>query len=423
MRILLLIIQYPPDDNPTGRLMAQVVAGLRAHGHEVDVITAFPHYAQFRVWPEYRGRLAAREREPGGSVQRLWVYASGKKQRMLHRLASYLSFNALATVAGLLSRRHYDVILAPNGSFFTGIAAAIIGRLRGSPFVYNVQDLYPEVPVQAGQLTSRRAIDGLARLERLMYRLAARVSVITPAFHANLLAKGVPPEKIALIANFVDTEFIRPLPRHNEFSRANNLDTQFVVNYAGNLGYVYDLDTVLHTAAHLINYPDILFQIVGEGVSKQDLERRTHELGLTNVRFLPFQPLDQLPLMRAAVDVQLSPHRAGTTGYSLPSKIYEVMASGRPIVISADADSDVAALVEGARCGRCVPPGNPAALADAILSLYHDPDQRQAMGEAGRRYAEQHLSPQVVVGQYHRLLTESATMRRRRAPRPLAPRA
>jgi colanic acid biosynthesis glycosyl transferase WcaI len=290
MRILLLIIQYAPDTNPTGRLMAHVADGLRGHGHHVDVITAFPHYAQFRVWPEYRGRLAIHERGPAGNTLRLWVYASGAKQRMLHRLASYLSFNALATVAGLLSRRRYDVILAPNGSFFTGIAAAIIGTLRDTPFIYNVQDLYPEVPVQAGQLTSRHAIDGLARLERLMYRLAARVSVIAPSFHANLLAKGVPPEKVALIPNFVDTEFIRPLPRQNDFSRANGLDAHFVVNYAGNLGYVYDLDTVLDTAARLARHPEILFQIVGEGVSKSDLERRARELGLANVRFLPFQP-------------------------------------------------------------------------------------------------------------------------------------
>ncbi len=409
MRILLLIIQYPPDSNPTGMLMAQVAVGLRDYGHTVDVITTFPHYAQFRIWPAYRGKLAARERGAAGDVLRLWVYASGAKQRMVHRLISYLSFNALATLAGMLARQRYDVILAPNGSFFTGIAAAVIGRLRGTPFVYNVQDLYPEVPVQAGQLTSHRAIDGLARLERLMYRLATRISVIAPAFYANLLAKGVPPAKIALIPNFVDTAFIRPLPRQNSFSQANHLDTYFVVNYAGNLGYVYDLDTVLHAAARLSKHPDILFQIVGEGVSKPDLEQRASELGLTNVRFLAFQPLEQLPLMRAAADVQLSPHRTGTTGYSLPSKIYEVMSSGRPIIVSADAGSDVATLVHQSACGLCVPPGDPAALAEAILTLYVDPDLRQTMGKAGRCYAEQHLSPQVIVDQYHHLLTEVVT--------------
>lgn len=419
MRVLLLIVQYPPDGNPTGRLMAQVVAGLRGHGHSVDVITAFPHYDRFRVEEQYRGRLAARERGPTGDTTRLWVYADGKKERMVRRLASYLSFNALATIAGLVAGRRYDVILAPNGSFFTGIAAAVVGRAHGCPFVYNVQDLYPEVPVQAGQLTSPRAIAGLERLERLMYRLAARVSVIAPSFRASLLAKGVPEEKVALIPNFVDTSFIRPLPRDNAFSAAHGLDGRFVVSYAGNLGYVYDLDGVLDAAARLAHLPDLLFQIVGAGVSKGALEQRAAAMGLANVRFLPFQPLEQLPLMRAACDVQLSPHRPGTTGYSLPSKIYEVMASGRPLIVAADVGSDVANLVEAAGCGLSVPPGDPGRLAAAILALRADPALRAAMGAAGRRHAEQRLSPEAVVQQYDELLRDVVS-EARLAPAPSA---
>lgn len=413
MRVLLLIVQYPPDSNPTGRLMAGVVAGLREHGHTVDVITSFPHYGRFRVEEPYRGRLAARERGPAGDTTRLWVYADGRKERMLRRLASYLSFNALAAIAGLVARPRYDVILAPNGSFFTGVAAAVIGAAHGCPFVYNVQDLYPEVPVQAGQLTSPRAIAGLERLERLMYRLAARVSVIAPSFRASLLAKGVPPAKVALIPNFVDTAFIAPLPRQNAFSAAHGLDGRFVVSYAGNLGYVYDLDAILDAAARLAHLPDVLFQIVGEGVGRQALERRAAALGLPSVRLLPFQPVEQLPLMRAACDVQLSPHRPGTTGYSLPSKIYEVMASARPLIACADPGSDVARLVESTGCGLAIPAGDPARLAEAILLLRADPALRAAMGAAGRQYAEQHLAPQIVVEQYRALLAEVAAAGRR----------
>ena len=420
MDILLLIIQYPPDTNPTGALMARLAEGLRARGHRVDVLTAFPHYERFRVEPAWRGRLTALERGERGDTRRLWVFADGRKGRMLHRLASYLSFNALAAVSGLLARRRYDVILAPNGSFFTGLAAALVGAARGAPFVYNVQDLYPEVPVQAGQLTSPRAIAGLARLEKLMYRLAARVSVIAPSFRASLLAKGVPEEKIALIPNFVDTAFIRPLPRDNALSRELGLDGRLVVSYAGNLGYVYDLDGVLDAAARLAAHPDILFLIVGEGVSKPALERRAAALGLANVRFLPFQPRERLPELRAAADIQLSPHRPGTTGYSLPSKIYEVMASGRPILVAADPGSDVASLVESAGCGRSLPPGDPDALAEAILELRASPELRAMMGAAGRRYAERELSAEAVVAQYDDLLAQAAR-RRPAAARPANP--
>ncbi|HEX5689820.1 MAG TPA: glycosyltransferase family 4 protein, partial [Roseiflexaceae bacterium] len=218
MRILLLIIQYPPDVNTSGRLMAHVAEGLRERGHEVTVVAAFPHYEKFEIWPEYRGKLFQRGTHNGVDVLRLWVYASGTKQRMLHRLASYLSFNGLAAVAGLLSRKQFDVVLCPNGSFFTGIAGSIVAWPRGIPVVYNVQDLYPDVPVRAGQLRNRHAIAALERMERWMYRAAAHITVIAPSFRENLLGKGVPADKISVISNFTDAEFFRPLPKDNEWS-------------------------------------------------------------------------------------------------------------------------------------------------------------------------------------------------------------
>ena len=345
MRILLHIIQYPPDVNSTGLLMAQLCEGLAAAGHDVSIITTFPHYEKFRVWDEYRGKLFQRGYHNGLKVLRLWVYASGAKQRMSHRLLSYLSFNALATVAQWLARSRFDVVLCPNGSFFSGISVFLGSGPRRIPFVYNVQDLYPEVPVIAGQLTSKRAIATLERMERFMYRTAAHVTVIAPSHRTNLLAKGVPAEKISLIPNFVDTDFIRPLPRENDFSREQSLDGKFVVCHAGNLGFVYDLETMLAAAALLSTQRDILFLIVGDGVARPQLEQQAARMGLTNVRFLSFQPHAKLPLLRASCDVQVSLYKHGSAQYSMPSKVYEIMASGRPLLASADPGSDVANLV------------------------------------------------------------------------------
>lgn len=408
MRILLLIIQFPPDVNSTGLLMEQVCEGLMAYGHEVSVITAFPHYEKFRVWDEYRGKLAERSRYRGLDVLRLYVYASGTKQRMFHRLLSYLSFNALATMAALLSRRPYDVILCPNGSFFTGISAWISGGLRGIPFVYNVQDLYPEAPVKAGQLRNRQAIAILEKLERLMYRLAAHVTVVAPCFRDNLLAKGVPAEKISVIPNFVDTDFIRPLPRVNDFGQRHSLTDKFVITHAGNLGYVHDLDIMLDAAALLASQKDILFLIVGNGVAKPDLERKAEALNLENVRFLPFQPYDRLPWLRASSDVQVSLYKHGSANYSMPSKVYEIMASRRPLLASADVNSDVWNLVETTRCGICVEPEDAEQLAEALLTLYRDPSLRDTMAQRGRQHAEQSYSKQVVISRYHELLEQVA---------------
>jgi colanic acid biosynthesis glycosyl transferase WcaI len=411
MRILLLVLQFPPDVNSTGVLFAQLCAALQAGGHQISVLTSFPHYEKFRLWDEYRGKLVERGSYNGLDVLRLYVYASGAKQRMSHRLLSYLSFCAMATLAGVLSRRSHDVILCSNGSFFSGIAAFLIGRAKGIPFVYNVQDLYPEAPVAAGQLRSRHAIAVLEKIERFMYRHAAHVSVITPTFRDNIIGKGVPAEKISVIPNFVDTSFIKPLPKANPVAERLGLADKFVVTHAGNIGYVYDLETLLDAAAQLRHVPDLQFLIVGDGVMRPRLVQKAASLDLSNVQFLPFQPRDTLPWLRAACDVQVALYRQGAARYSMPSKVYEIMASGRPLLASADVNTDVWRLVEDTGCGICVEPNDADKLAAGILRLYADPALRETMGQRGREQAEQHYSRETVARQYQQLLKRMLTER------------
>ncbi len=407
MRTLLLILQFPPDVNPTGVLMYDVAQGLVARGHDVSVLTAFPHYEKFRVWEQYRGKVRERTRENNLDVERMYVFANGKKQNMKYRLLSYLSFNALAGLRNLLTRERYDVILCPNGGFFTGVAAYMGGALKRTPFVYNVQDLYPETPVAQGQLTSRRAISGLERIEKFMYRRARHITVITPSFRANLLTeKNVPQNKISVIPNFVNTEFIRPLPKENGFTQKHGLQNKFVVMYAGNLGYVSALDTLLDAAAQLRAERDMIFLIIGDGVERSALETRARALQLDNVRFMDYQPRENLPAMRAAADVQLSLYRAGAARYSMPSKVYEIMASGRPVMASAEQDSDVARLIRETECGMCVEPQDASALVDALLRLKRDDACRAQMSRNGRLAAETRFSLDTVVKQYDALLRD-----------------
>jgi colanic acid biosynthesis glycosyl transferase WcaI len=403
VRILVLIIQYPPDVNTSGVLMAQLCEGLAARGHQVSVLTTFPHYEKFRVWDEYRGKFLETDVRNGVEVKRSYVFASGNKQKMLNRLLSYLSFNALATLVGVTSRREYDVILCSNGSFFSGLAATLIGRVKGAPFIYNVQDLYPETPIQAGQISNKLVIGALERIERFMYARAAQVSVIAPAFRDNLLDKDVPAHKVTTIPNFVDVEFIRPYPKVNDFSCEHGLTDKFVVTHAGNLGYVYDLDALLDVAHLVRSEPDIQFLVVGDGVERARLENRALTLGLDNVRFLPFQPRGRLPLLRAASDVQVALYRRGSARFSMPSKVYEIMASGRPVLASADADSDLHRLVTGARCGICIEPHAPEKLSAALLALYRDPVLRARMGQRGRDAAVSAYSRDAIVPQYEEL--------------------
>lgn len=378
------------------------------------MVTTFPHYETFRVQHEYNGKWFERAVEDGVAVLRLPVWTPGRKQRMVNRLASYLSFNALATLTNLLSRRRYDVILCTNGSFFTGFSARL-GRPR-TPFVYNVQDLYPETFVEAGLLRNRPAIAALRRMERYMYRKAAHITVITPSFRDNLVSKGVPEDKISVIPNFVDVDFIRPFPKDNDFSREHELADKFVITHAGNVGYAYDLDTLVEAADRLKDCEDMIFLIVGDGAAKPELERKVKSAGAKNVRFLPFLPVEQLPWLRASSDIQVALYKCGAASYSMPSKIYEIMASARPVLAGADTDSDLWRLVQDAQCGICVKSENRDALVHAILTLYRGPALRQDMGERGRSRAERDYSMPAVVAQYDELLRRVAGASSRGVP-------
>lgn len=391
--------------------MSQICKDLAASGHKVTVITTFPHYENFRIWPEYRGKLVERKREDGMEIIRLFTYAPGKKS-MINRMLSYFTFNALATMVGVLSRKQWDVILCTNGSFFTGVSAWLVGQTKHVPFIYNVQDLYPDVPIRAGQLSNPVAIAILQRIERFMYRKAARITVISQSFRDNLVSKGVPAEKISIIPNFVDTDFIRPLPKANGFGQQHGLADKFVVTHAGNLGYVYDLDTMLDAASLLSAKKDILFLIVGNGVAKPKLEKKAHELNLDNVLFMPFQPHESLPWMRASSDIQVSLYKNGAANDSFPSKVYEIMASGRPLLASSEDESGVEYLVKTTECGLCVRPGNAEQLAEAVLNLYHDSSLRETMGNRGRRYAEENHSKRAAVAHYTELLQQVSAQKR-----------
>lgn len=420
MRVLLIILQFPPDVNSNGLLMAQIGAGLVERGHMVSVITSFPHYAQFRVWDQYRGKLFEKSSFRGMQVLRLFIYANGRKQNMLHRFLSYFSFSALALLAGLASHERYDVILCPNGGFLTGIAAALIGRARSVPLVLNLQDLYPETPIQTQQIRQRTVIRLLRALESYMYRTATHISVITPSFRQYLLKRGVAQNRITVVPNFVDVDFIRPLPRDNEFSRAHGLADRFVVSHSGNVGLAYDLNTLLDAAAALRARTDLVFLIVGDGVLKGHLQQRVAAEGLSNVRFLPYQPLDMLPFIRAASDVQLALNRPKASAHSLPSKVYEIMASGRPLLASADRDSDLWRLIVETGCGLVVEPGDCAALVNAISRLYTDSTLRRRISDRGRLLAMERYSRTAIVAQYEEILRRCAGSSVHRRSQPAA---
>ena len=399
MRILFLSTYFPPDVASTGVIMATLAKEFVAAGHEVTVITSVPHYDTNQVWPEYSKKLVYSERRDGMRIYRVRVYVANDKSNIAQRILAYASFNLLSLLRGMTLAKQ-DVIVVPSPPLSNGVIGDFLGRLRGTPFIYIVQDIWPDVAVRAGVLTNEKAIERLKKMESYVYRRAAEISVISEGFRRNLLGKGVGKDKVSVIPNFVDIEFVTPVEKQNDFTRKRGLERKFVVLFAGNMGFSQGLEVVLEAAKLLEGYEEIKFLMVGNGAAKSKTERHCTSLKLRNVEFLPFQAHADLPVMYGAADVCLVPLKRGFTTESVPCKVFTIMAAGKPAVAAVDRGSDTWELIREAGCGICVEPEDPQALAEAIKSYYLDASARVEAGRNARRYLERNFRPSAIAQKY-----------------------
>jgi colanic acid biosynthesis glycosyl transferase WcaI len=368
------------------------------------VVTSMPHYGRKDIPAEYDRRLLHRSDLSGVDLWRTFVYVPPNPSGF-HRALNYLSYTFMSVVAGLLSG-HHDVILCINPPITVGFSGWLVRLFRRAPMVFNVQDIWPDCLVIIGQIRNPALIRTFQYLEKFIYRVSARVTVLSEGMKQNLLAKGVPPDKVVVIPNWANVEHISPLPKENHFRTTHGLDERFVVLFAGNLGYISVLDTVLDAARQLQDDPRVRFLIVGEGNAKPGLVERAQALGLSNVEFLPTQPVAVLPEMLAAADLSLVTLNRQLGQLNVPSKTYSIMASARPVLAAVPQDSEIARIVQEADCGVWVPPEDPRSLAEAIRRLAQQPDLLQRYGANGRSYVTQHFARRTVTGRYHQLLHE-----------------
>jgi len=402
VHILLITAYFPPDTGSAAHLFYELGTALVERGHDVTVLTGFPGYHALGDLSRYRGRLWLNETlDEGINVARVAVPQLFRNTPVGRGLWQF-SCAAVFALRGLTLSKS-DVILTYSPPLPLGLTAWTLRLLRGVPFVLNVQDLFPRSAIDLGVLSDGFLIRFFERLERFLYRQANRVTVHSPANREHVVACGGDLDQVTVMRNWVDTDFIRPGERLNDFSREYGLDDRFVVSFAGVIGYSQDVDVILEAANLLRVHPDIHFLIVGDGVEKARLEEKARYMRLSNVQFLPMQPRHRYPAVLHVSDVSLATLHAEVTTPVVPSKILSIMAAGRPIVASMNLDGDAPRLIEEAQCGYALPPEDPQALAEVILNLYHDPSLRERLGCNGRRYAEQYLSVQAGAERYVRL--------------------
>lgn len=401
MRILLITPYYAPDLGPSAPLFTMLCEELVKLGYEVSVIAAVPHYPTGKVSPEFRGKLIQYEKRNGVNVTMVWV-PSVNRANLKQRFLTFICYQVLATLVGM--KNHYDVLIVSNPALEAGLPFLVLGVIRQKPAIFSVHDIYPDVGIRLGVFRHKVIIKLVECIEYFCINRATYVRVLSEGFRKFFRSKGVPDSKLVLIWDWVDTDLIRPLPRINQFSKHWGLNNSFVVMYAGNIGFSQGLEQVIEAAKLLAKHSEILFVFVGDGANKENLKKRVQKEALSNVRFIPFQPRKLLPLVLASADISLIGLKKGISNDSVPSKCFSILASSRPIIASVDKGSDTWNLINRAKCGICVEPENPKALADAVLNLYYDKNYRMQLGKNAREYVINHHSHIVAAQKFHKII-------------------
>jgi colanic acid biosynthesis glycosyl transferase WcaI len=405
IEVLVVTTQYAPDFGPSAPIYTALCEDLQQIGCNVTVITAFPHYANAKELFWNSKKLIEESISNGVRIIRTYIYTVPKSS-LWRRLLYHASFNFFSTLA-LLKVKKPDIILADAPTLCSGMALAFKSFIGRTPFIYIVQDIYPDVLERLGVLRNQRILNFIGSVEKAFYKKAACISVLSEGFKENIVHKGIPAEKITVIPVGVDTDFIKPMTRDNELREKWDLENKFVVLYAGNIGFSQGLETIVHTAKLLNDQADISFVIVGDGSMKGQLQAMAKESGLSSVKILPFQPRECVPLLYAMADVCLVPLKRDIVVESVPSKTYSIMASGRPFIAAVDKRTEIGQLAEQTHSGIRVEPENSEELSKVILKLKKDNPLRKEMGERGRNYVMETCSRHTAAKQHLELILKS----------------
>ncbi|MCY3577274.1 MAG: glycosyltransferase family 4 protein [bacterium] len=410
LSILVLCPHYVPDTAPTGEVMTAICERWTARGHQVEIITSLPWYQGHAVADGWSGRLVRTQREPWGRIRR-WHPFPADKRRLSARAASFVGFTALAGVDAVIASGRCDVVFAMSPPLTLGAAGWAAAWRGRAPLVFNVQDVFPDAAVDTGVLRSARVAAAASWLERWVYRRASAITVLAEGMAVNVRAKldvGVDPDKVVVIPNAADSDRITPTDRHNRYRAELGLAgaEATVVMYAGNLGHSQPLEMVVSAAERFADQgrTDVHFVVNGDGVARSSVMAAAERLD--TLHLVGWQPPERLGEVLAAADLHLVLLRAGLGTTSVPSKVYSVLAAGRPVLASVDRGSEVERLLDASGAGTTIDPEDVDSFCAAVAHMTDHPDELVEMGRRGRAYAENAAGPQQVADRYLELFAE-----------------
>ena len=397
MKILYVSQYFPPEMGaPSARVYELSREWVRL-GHDVTVLTGFPNHPVGVVFEGYRGEWVRRETVDGIKVVRIPIYAAANKG-FFRRVLNYTSFWISASTFGLFLTRRPDVLIGTSPQFLTAVAALFLSFVKRVPFVFEVRDLWPRSIVEVGAMKKDSfVIKVLERIERFLYKHADYIVPVTDSFVQEIGAHGVPPGRMSVVTNGVDLALFKPRQR-DESRAALGLPSGFLVTYVGTHGMAHGLDLVLDVAKR-VKDEGIRFLLVGEGAEKARLKARAAAEKIDNVTFWDQQPRDRVAQIYGASDLCLVLLRdLPLFNTVIPSKIFEFMGAGRPILTTVNGESR--GIVERAGAGAFSPPENAEALIQAIETMQREPGRLASMGQKGREFVEQHYSRPALAARY-----------------------
>jgi glycosyltransferase involved in cell wall biosynthesis len=401
MRILFVSQYFPPEPGAPAARVSELTRAWAKAGHEVTVLTAMPNHPTGVVPPEYRGRVLVKEEVDGVEVVRTPIYATANKGKV-KRSIGYASFAASATAWGQLHAKRVDVVIATSPQLLVGAAGRAIALLRRVPFVFEVRDLWPESVVAVGALAADHpVVRALEVAEMHLYEAADAIVLVTDAFRARLVERGVDAGKLHVVKNGVDLARFSPASRATPLREQLGFGDRFVAAYVGTHGMAHALDAVLDVAK---KSPDVAFLFVGEGAERARIEKRSKDEGIANTVFLGSLPRDRMNEVYATADVCLVTLRKTELFTTvIPSKIFEIAAMGRPILLSVDGEAR--AIVERSGGGEFVPPEDVDRMVAAIARLAGDPARAAEMGRRGRAFVTREFDRNALATDYLAILT------------------
>ncbi|MBU1811362.1 MAG: glycosyltransferase family 4 protein [Candidatus Omnitrophica bacterium] len=408
-RVLLHSLVFSPDSVSTSYIITDLALELKRLGHDVTVLTTTPHYnidkEALKSQPLKRKWLGILYYSQCGGIPVWHVKIPMKGSKIWVRGLDYVRFHLVSLLVSLFLLKKQDIIIANSPPLTIGIIGYLLALRWGARSIYVVQELYPDIAISRGVIKQKILIDLARYLEKLVYRWNTRIVTITEQFKKTISTRGVLPGKISFIPNGVDCEFYCPLSKNKAFLEANGLIGDFVVLYAGNIGLMQDWESVVFAAQHLSDYP-IKFVVVGDGIRRKWLEDRIEQLNLKNIILIAYQPKQLMPLINASADITMIPMTRIGIKDGFPSKIYASFASAKPVIVSADIDSEMEQLIEISGCGRAVPPENNDAFCDAVLRAFNEKALLVDEGMRGRAFVLKHYSKQASAAKYNLIISE-----------------